>query len=76
LFSKGIIYIKVLLNENGQPLSFQEFQSKYDLRTNFLNFHQVFNAILKALVTKACNQDKPLEENYLGNSNTKIRVIL
>jgi len=73
-FSKGIICIKDLLNENGQLLSFQEFQSKYDLRTNFLNFYQVINAIPKALVTKACNRDKPLKENYLGNHNTKIQL--
>jgi len=73
-FSKAIICIKDLLNENGQLLSFQEFQSKYDLRTNFLNFYQVINAIPKALVTKACNQDKPLKENYLRNRNTKIQL--
>ena len=40
-FFKGIIYIQDLLNENGQRLSFQEFQMKYDCRTNFLNFYQV-----------------------------------
>ena len=71
-FSKGIICIKDLLNENGQLLSFQEFQSKYDFRTDFLNFDQVINAIPKELVTKAYNQGKPLKENYLGNHNTKI----
>ena len=61
-FSKGIICIKDLLNENGQLLSFQEFQSKFDFGTNFV------------LVTKACNQDKPLKENYLGNHNTRIQL--
>ena len=61
-FSKGIIYIRDLLNENGKPLSFQKFQRKYDFRTNFLNFYQVINAIPKALVIKARTQDKPLKE--------------
>ena len=42
-FSKGIIYIKDLLTENGQFLSFQEFQRKYDGRTNFSNFYQLIN---------------------------------
>ena len=51
-------------------LSFQEFQRSYDFRTNFLNFYQVINAIPKALVIKACSQDKPLKENYLGNRNS------
>ena len=73
-FSKGIICIKDLLNENGQLLSFQEFRSKFVFRTNFVNFFQVINAIPKALVTEACNQDKPLKENYLGNHNTKIQL--
>ena len=73
-FSKGIIYIKDLLNENGQFLSFQEFQRKYDRRTNFFNFYQVINAIPKVLVTKARNQDERLKEIYLGNHNTKIRL--
>ena len=62
------------LNESGQLLSLQEFQRKYDFRTNLFNFYQVINAILKALETKACNQDKPLKENYLGNHNTKIQL--
>ena len=51
-FSKGIICIKDLLDENGKLLSFQEFQRKYDFRTNFLHFYQVINAIPKALVIK------------------------
>lgn len=37
-FSKGIFFLIIqdLLNKNGQLLSFQEFQMKYDCRTNFL----------------------------------------
>ena len=73
-FSKGIICINDLLNENGKFLSFQEFQSKYDFRTNFLNFYQVINAIPKALVIKARTQDKPPKENFLGNRNTKFKL--
>ena len=73
-FSKGIICIKDLLDENGKLLSFQEFQRKYDCRTNFLHFYQVINAIPKALVIKARTQDKLLNENYLGNHNTKIQL--
>ena len=73
-FSKGIICINDLLNENGKFLSFQEFQSKYDFRTNFLNFYQVINAIPKALVFKALTQDKPPKENFLGNRNTKFKL--
>ena len=73
-FSKGIICIKDLLDENGKLLSFQEFQRKYDCRTNFLHFYQVINTTPKALVIKAHSQDKLLEENYLGNHNNKIQL--
>ena len=73
-FSKGIICIKDLLDENGKLLSFQEFQRKYDCRTSFLHLYQVINAIPKALVIKARTQDKLLKENYLGNHNTKIQL--
>jgi hypothetical protein len=52
--------------QNGQLLTFQEFQMKYDCRTNFLNFYQVINAIPKALLTKVHNPDNSLKENYLG----------
>ena len=60
--------------QNGQLLTFQEFQMKYDCRTNFLNFYQVINAIPKALFTKVRNLDEPLKEIYLGNHNTKIQL--
>ena len=73
-FSKGIIFINDLLNENGKFLSFQEFQIKYDFKTNFLHFYQVINAIPKALVIKARTQDKPPKENFLGNRNTKFKL--
>ena len=62
-FSKGIICIKDLLNESGKLLSFQEFQRKYDFRTNFLTFYKVINALPKALVIKAHTQDKSLKGN-------------
>ena len=38
-FSKGIISIGHLLNENGKFMSFSDFQTKYDCRTNFLQFY-------------------------------------
>ena len=34
-FSEGIISIQDLLNENGQLISFQQFQSKYNCKTIF-----------------------------------------
>ena len=66
-FSKGIISIQDLLNENGQLISFQQFQRKYDCKTNFLKFYQVINAIPKTLLTRARNFGKLPKESYLGD---------
>jgi len=44
-FIKGIHTIQQLFNENGQYLTFQEFQAKYHSDTNFLQFYQILNAI-------------------------------
>lgn len=44
VFQRNYMYER-LLNENGQLLSYQEFQSKYDYRNSFLNFYKVINAI-------------------------------
>ena len=68
-FSKGIISIQNLLNENGQLISFQQFQRKYDCKTNFLKFYQVINAIPKTLLTRARNFGKLPKESYLGDQS-------
>ena len=34
----GIYYIQDILNENGKFLSFEEFNRKYNMSVNFLNF--------------------------------------
>ena len=57
VFQRNYLYQR-LANENRKLLSFQEFQRKYDFRTNFLNFYQVINAIPKALVIKACTYSR------------------
>ena len=44
-FVKGIHTIQQLFNENGQYLTFQEFQAKYYCNTNFLQFYQMLSAI-------------------------------
>ena len=57
-FAKGMISIKHFLQENGQVLTYEEFQRKYSCKTNFLNFYQVLSAIPKYLLFKARNLDK------------------
>ena len=60
-FAKGMISMKDLLQENGQFLTYEEFQRKYSCKTNFLNFYQVLSAIPKYLLFKARNLDKTLK---------------
>ena len=57
-FAKGMISIKHFLQENGQVLTYGEFQRKYSCKTNFLNFYQVLSAIPKYLLFKVRNLDK------------------
>ena len=52
-FVKGIYTIQQLLNENGQYLTFQEFQAKYYCQTNFLQFYQILSAIPVHLKNRA-----------------------
>ena len=60
--------IQDLLNSNGQLLSFQEFNNKYDCNTNFLQFYQVTSTIPKYLVIKAINTE-PLENDLYPRNN-------
>ena len=52
-FIKGIHTIQQLFNENGQYLTFQEFQAKYHCNTNFLQFYQILSAIPVSLKNRA-----------------------
>lgn len=56
-FSKGIILIRDLLDEQGQLLSYQAFKTKYKCKTNFLNYYQVRSAIPDSLLAKTKNND-------------------
>ena len=56
-FSKGIILIRDLLDEQGQLLSYQAFKTKYKCKTNFLNYSQVRSAIPDSLLAKTKNNN-------------------
>ena len=62
-FTKGIHTIQQLFNENGQYLTFQEFQAKYHCSTNFLQFYQVLSAIPARLKHRA----RVLGQNAISN---------
>ena len=51
-FSKGIILISDLFDEQGRLLSYQAFRAKYKCKTNFLNYYQVRSTIPDSLLAK------------------------
>ena len=55
--------IQQLFNENGQFLTFQEFQAKYHCNTNFLQFYQ----ILSAIPVRLKNRARVLGQNAMSN---------
>ena len=69
-FAKGIISIKDLLQENGQFLTYEEFQRKNSCKTNFLNFYEGLSAIPKYLLFKARNLDEILKDVSSGKVST------
>ena len=52
-YQKRVICIHDLLNNDWHLLSFQEFQYKYNINCNFLQYFQVVSAIQKQLLEKA-----------------------
>ena len=52
-YQKRVICIQDLLNNDGHLLSIQEFQYKYNIKCNFLQYSQKVSAIPKQLLVKA-----------------------
>jgi len=67
-FSKGIISIEQLLNENSKFMTFTDFQLKYRCKTNFLQFYQIISAIPSHLLTIAQQRISSLSSNYTDSS--------
>ena len=42
---KGVIFVQDLINEDGSWMSFTQFTNKYNIRTNFLRYMGMINAI-------------------------------
>ena len=65
----GIDYIQDLLNENGKFLTFEEFNQKYNMSADFLNFFQILASIPPNLKSKAASTLRP-NNSVLDNSDT------
>ena len=56
----GIYYIQDILNEHGKFLTNEEFNHKYNIKINFLNYFQILALISANLKLKATSTSKPL----------------
>lgn len=62
---KGIFFINDFINDDGNFLSFENFQNKFNVHTNFLIFNGLISAIPKHW--KELIKDVPREEICDGN---------
>ena len=72
-FKKGILSIQDLLNNTGQPMTYQEFTNKYSCKTNFLQYYQVISAIPKHLLAKA-KSTKPINKELYSDNNLSLQL--
>ena len=56
----GIYYIQDILNENGKFLTYEEFNRKYKIKINFLNYFQILASIPANLKSKAASTPRPM----------------
>lgn len=75
----GIYYIQDILNENGKFLTFEEFNRKYNMSVNFLNFFQILASIPPNLKSKAASTLRPqnfvLDNSDIFDFSTKNRLL-
>ena len=63
-FEKGIYLVQDLLNEDGKFLSLQEFQDKFGLKINFLQYFQMIAAIPSELKHNAHKTESSSEDLF------------
>ena len=70
-FKKGVVFIKDLLNNDGNFLTFKGFSNKYGCQTNFLQYYQIISAIPNRLLTKA-KDTTTFDKLYFTSNNMRI----
>ena len=61
-FKKNILSIQDILNADGNCLTFQQFQNKFNIKTNYLHYFQLIAAIPTDLKKKARQCEAPSHE--------------
>ena len=63
-FKKGVKIFNDLVDEAGELLSFQNFQNKFDIQTNFLKYYGITQCLKKNAEKYTKNQRNPLKIFY------------
>ena len=61
---RGIYFIQDILNSNGNFLTLDEFQTKFQIKTNFLQYFQMTAAIPSDLKKKAKTHAAPISARH------------
>ena len=61
-FKKNILSVQDILNADGNFLTFQEFQDKFNIKTNYFHYFQLIAAIPTDLKKKARKCEAPFHE--------------
>ena len=70
-FKKNILSIQDILNADGNFLTFQQFQNKFNIKTNYLHYFQLIAAIPTDLKKKARECEAPSHE-LLNTTTTSL----
>jgi len=74
-----VFFIQDILNGDGNFLTFEEFQNKFRIKTNYLHYFQLMAAIPLDLKEKAMSAEVPSHEQLLQCSSElfelRIRVL-
>ena len=67
-----IFFIQDILNANGNFLTFEEFQNKFSIKTNYLHYFQLLVAIPSDLKKKAMSAEVPSHEQLLNSTTVSL----
>ena len=71
-FDKNIFFIQDILSGDGKFLTFEEFQNKFRIKTNYLHYFQLMAAIPSDLKKKAMLVEVPSHEQLLYSATVSL----
>jgi len=69
---KKVFFIQDILNGDGNFLTFEEFQNKFRIKTNYIHYFQLMAAIPSDLKKKAISAEVPSHEQLLHSTTVSL----